>query len=40
MYCGARLQKYVPQRFIKATLGLLILFLAIRYIVTYVAVLL
>ena len=39
MYCGARLQKYVPQRFIKATLGILILFLAVRYIVAYVAVL-
>jgi uncharacterized membrane protein YfcA len=39
MYCGARLQKYVPQRFIKATLGVLILFLAVRYIVAYVAVL-
>jgi uncharacterized membrane protein YfcA len=39
MYCGARLQKYVPQRFIKATLGLLILFLAVRYIVPYVAAL-
>ena len=33
MYCGARLQKYVPQKFIKLTLGVLILFLAIRYLV-------
>ncbi len=39
MYCGARMQKYVPQRFIKATLGVLILFVAVRYIVQYVAVL-
>jgi len=39
MYCGARLQKYVPQRFIKLTLGILILFLAVRYIVAYVAAL-
>jgi uncharacterized membrane protein YfcA len=37
MYCGARLQKYVPQRFIKLALGVLILFLAVRYIVTYLA---
>jgi len=40
MYCGARLQKYVPQRFIKLTLGVLMLFLSVRYIVSYVAVLL
>ena len=39
MYCGARLQKYVPQRFIKAILGLLMLSLAVRYIIAYVAVL-
>ncbi len=32
MYIGARLQKYVPQKFIKTMLGLLILFLALRYI--------
>ena len=35
MYCGARLQKYVPQKFIKFTLGVLIFFLAIRYIVPF-----
>ena len=32
MYCGARLQKYVPQKFIKLLLGLAITFLAVRYI--------
>jgi uncharacterized membrane protein YfcA len=39
MYCGARFQKYIPQRFIKATLALLILFLAVRYIAGYLVVL-
>lgn len=39
MYCGARLQKYVPQKFIKLTLGVLILFLSIRYILPVVALL-
>jgi uncharacterized membrane protein YfcA len=32
MYCGARLQKYVPQKFIKLMLGLIITFLAAKYI--------
>jgi uncharacterized membrane protein YfcA len=32
MYCGARLQKYVPQRLIKLMLGLIITFLSLRYI--------
>jgi hypothetical protein len=32
MYCGARLQKYFPARTIKMILGLVILFLSIRYI--------
>jgi len=32
MYCGARLQKYVPQKFIKLMLGVIITFLAVRYI--------
>ena len=32
MYCGARLQKYFPARTIKIILGLVILFLSIRYI--------
>lgn len=35
MYCGARLQKFVPQKLIKVTLALLILFVAGRYIVQY-----
>jgi hypothetical protein len=39
MYFGARMQKYVPQKFIKFTLGILILFLAVRYVVQYVATL-
>jgi hypothetical protein len=32
MYVGARLQKFVPQTFIKAMLGVIIAFLAVRYI--------
>lgn len=32
MYVGARLQKFVPQRVIKLTLGLIIIFLSISYI--------
>jgi uncharacterized membrane protein YfcA len=35
MYIGARLQKYVPQKFIKLLLGVMILSLALRYIVQY-----
>lgn len=35
MYCGARLQKFVPQKFIKLMLGLIITYLAARYIVQY-----
>jgi len=35
MYCGARLQKFVPQKLIKVTLALLILFVAGRYIAQY-----
>ncbi len=35
MYCGARLQKYVPQKFIKLMLGLIIVFLAGSYIVRF-----
>ncbi|MDP3030097.1 MAG: sulfite exporter TauE/SafE family protein [Deltaproteobacteria bacterium] len=35
MYCGARLQKFVPQKLIKAMLGGLIIFVAGRYIVQY-----
>ena len=35
MYLGARTQKYVPQKFIKMMLGLIITFLAVRYIIQY-----
>jgi len=35
MYIGARLQKYVPQKFIKLSLGLMIISLAVRYIQQY-----
>lgn len=35
MYVGARIQKYVPQRYIKVVLGILIVSLAIRYIYQY-----
>ena len=33
MYCGARVQKYFPARLIKLILGIVILFLAIKYII-------
>ncbi|MDA8214667.1 MAG: sulfite exporter TauE/SafE family protein [Nitrospiraceae bacterium] len=35
MYLGARFQKFVPQKFIKLMLGVVIVFLAIRYIAQY-----
>jgi len=35
MYLGARFQKYVPQKFIKMMLGMVILFLAVKYIYQY-----
>jgi uncharacterized membrane protein YfcA len=35
MYIGARLQKYVPQKFIKLMLGIMIVSLALRYIVQF-----
>ena len=35
MYCGARLQKFIPQKFIKALLGLIITVLALRYILQF-----
>ncbi|MGE5259122.1 MAG: sulfite exporter TauE/SafE family protein [Hyphomicrobiales bacterium] len=35
MYVGARLQKFVPQKLIKAMLGLIIVFLAGQYILQY-----
>ncbi|MBW2182025.1 MAG: sulfite exporter TauE/SafE family protein, partial [Deltaproteobacteria bacterium] len=31
MYCGARLQKFMPERLIKVILASLILFISIRY---------
>ena len=33
MYCGARLQKYFPAKTIKLILGIVILFLSLRYII-------
>jgi len=33
MYCGARLQKYIPATMIKVVLGIAILFLSLRYII-------
>lgn len=35
MYLGARLQKYVPQKLIKVMLGILISYIALRYIIQY-----
>jgi uncharacterized membrane protein YfcA len=35
VYLGARFQKFVPQKFIKMMLGLVILFLAVKYIYQY-----
>jgi len=35
MYCGARLQKFVPQKLIKLMLGTIIVFLSLRYIVSF-----
>jgi uncharacterized membrane protein YfcA len=35
MYCGARLQKFVPQKFIKLILGVIITLLAGRYILEF-----
>lgn len=32
MYLGARMQRYVPQKFIKVVVGLAILFLAVKYV--------
>jgi len=37
MYCGARLQKFVPQKFIKLMLGVIITLLAGRYILQFFA---
>ncbi len=35
IYLGARFQKFVPQKFIKLTLGIVIVFLALRYITQF-----
>lgn len=35
MYFGARFQKFVPQKFIKLMLGIVIVFLAAKYIIQY-----
>ena len=35
MYCGARLQKYVPRKYLKLILGLIITFLALSYVLQY-----
>jgi len=35
MYCGARLQKFMPQKFIKILLGLIITMLALKYIIQF-----
>ena len=35
MYCGARAQKFVPSKVIRCILGLLITFLALRYVLKY-----
>ena len=35
IYLGARLQKFVPQRFIKLMLGTIIVLLALKYIVQF-----
>ena len=35
MYIGARLQKYIPQKFIKLMLGAMIISLALKYILEY-----
>ncbi len=35
MYFGARTQKFIPQKFIKAMLSVVIVFLAIKYVVQY-----
>lgn len=35
MYLGARFQKFVPQKFIKLILGLLIVFVSLKYIWQY-----
>jgi uncharacterized membrane protein YfcA len=36
MYLGARAQKFIPQKFIKVMLSIVIVFLAVRYIIGYI----
>jgi uncharacterized membrane protein YfcA len=35
MYLGARFQKFVPQKFIKVMLGVLIVYVASKYILQF-----
>ncbi len=35
MYCGAQFQKFMPQKFIKVFLGLIITMLALKYILQF-----
>lgn len=35
MYCGARLQKFVPQKAIKVMLGVLIVYVSLKYIIQF-----
>jgi hypothetical protein len=35
IYFGARMQKFVPQKFIKLMLGVIIIFLAFHYIIQF-----
>jgi uncharacterized protein len=37
MYCGAWFQRFVPQKLIKAMLGLMMLFIVVSYIMEYLA---
>jgi uncharacterized membrane protein YfcA len=37
MYCGARLQRFVPQRLIRTMLGIMMLFLSASYIIGFFA---
>jgi len=35
IYCGARIQKYIPARFIKGVLALIVLTVAVRYVIQF-----
>lgn len=35
-YCGARLQRYLPERLIRGLLGVLVLFVAVRYVLQFI----